>query len=397
MKLLFITDKEFPPEPRIYNEAYSLVKSGVEVTVLSLTTSSSVSREEVLDGIRIIRIKCSKSIFKKLWALVFTFPFFRWYLTPKLTPYLAGLEYDIIHLHNIVLAPIIFKHNRHNKPIVLDIHENLPEIIKEYPHYKTFLGQMLIFPSIWKKNEKYFIKRANLCIVVAQEAKEYYVKHFKTNATNFLVLPNTVLKSFYKTPTIQNTITEKYQDSVVLLYLGDTGLRRGLPIVISILPDLIKLIPKIKLVIAGSSRTDNILKTQAQKLGVEKYIDFLGWIDNKLFPTYIQLSRICLCPLSRNIHHDTTFANKIFQYMSFGKPTVMSNCLSQENLVKQFNCGLIYKDGDKNELLTSIHRLYLDENLYAEIARNSRNLIENKLNWEILTISLIEQYKKLVV
>ena len=83
--------------------------------------------------------------------------------------------------------------------------------------------------------------------------------------------------------------------------------------------------------------------------------------------------------------------------MSFGKPTVMSNCLSQENLVKQFNCGLIYKDGDKNELLTSIHRIYLDENLYAEIARNSRNLIENKLNWEILTISLIEQYKKLVV
>jgi glycosyltransferase involved in cell wall biosynthesis len=396
MKLLFITDKEFPPEPRIYNEAYTLVKAGVQVTVLALTISDSVAKEELLDDIRIIRIKCSKPIIKKLWALAFTLPFLRWYLTPKIVPYLSVLEYDIIHLHNIILAPIIFRYNVHKRPIVLDIHENLPEIIQEYPHYNTILGQLSIFPSIWRKMEKYFIKKADLCVVVADEAKDFYVKHFQLNNTNFLTLPNTVLESFYKNPPIDSTVVDHYKDSYVLLYLGDTGLRRGLPIVISVLPDLIKLIPNLKLVIAGRSRTDDVLKEQAKQLNVAKHIDFLGWIDNKLFPSYISLSKICLCPLARNKHHDTTYANKIFQYMSFGKPTVMSNCTSQKNLVNQYNCGLIFEDGDKNGLLSAIISLYSDEELYNTISKNSRVLIENQINWEKLKVLMIDNYNKLL-
>ena len=80
----------------------------------------------------------------------------------------------------------------------------------------------------------------------------------------------------------------------------------------------------------GISSTDSILKQQVIDLKLENHVDFKGWQDVFLFPSYIVASAVCISPLHRNIQHDVAYANKLFQYMSFGKPVLVSDAIAQK-------------------------------------------------------------------
>ena len=78
-----------------------------------------------------------------------------------------------------------------------------------------------------------------------------------------------------------------------------------------------KKITNVKLVIVGKNTSDPILKQQVESLNLNDIVDFEGWQDVSLFPSYIKASEICISPLHRNIQHDVAYANKIFQYPEF--------------------------------------------------------------------------------
>ena len=78
-------------------------------------------------------------------------------------------------MHDIQIARSVFSINKKfNLPIILDLHENRPEIMKYYAHVNSILGKLLIHASQWKKYEYKYIKAAQKVIVITEEAKEYY-------------------------------------------------------------------------------------------------------------------------------------------------------------------------------------------------------------------------------
>ena len=50
---------------------------------------------------------------------------------------------------------------KYDLPTVLDLHDNLPEVMKLYPHLQKFPGKQLISPQKWKKKEEEFIAKAD--------------------------------------------------------------------------------------------------------------------------------------------------------------------------------------------------------------------------------------------
>ena len=102
-----------------------------------------------------------------------------------------------------------------------------------------------------------------------------------------------------------------------MLYLGDTHLRRGLLTAIRATKLVSKKIVNFKLVIVGRNTTDHILIEEVKRLHLESYVDFEGWQDVSLFPSYIIASNVCISPLYRSIQHDVAFANKIFSIYEF--------------------------------------------------------------------------------
>jgi glycosyltransferase involved in cell wall biosynthesis len=256
------------------------------------------------------------------------------------------------------------------------------------------LGKWLIWPSRWKAFEYRYIKLADKVIVVTEDARDHYVKSIPADPKKFSVVPNTVRKSFYKDHKIEESILERYKERFTLLYLGDTGIRRGLLTLLGSLEFLIPEIPEIKIVIVGRSAADDMLKDEIAKNHWQKYVDMEGWQDVSLFPSYIQAADLGISPIHRNLHHDTTYANKLFQYMAFGKPIIVSDSTAQARLVRKFEAGQVFLDQDAMDLAEKVLELYKNPELYSKQSSNAERSIQNELNWDILSNSLLDLYSK---
>lgn len=395
MKIGMILDDQFPPDPRVVNEAVSLIKEGHEIFLFCLDLGGTkLPKKDVHLGINIRRYKCGKFVYK-LSALAYTIPLYHLLLKAKIKDFLKKNDIQIIHVHDMKVARSVFWLNRDKKlKIVLDLHENRPEIMKYYSHVKSLIGRTLIHPKLWKKYEYKYIRMADYVIVVTNSAKRYYQKEVGISENKIKVVPNTIRKEFYTEYSISQRIEERYKNDFVILYLGETGLRRGTLDLIRSIPLLINHIPNIKLVIVGKSKDDSILKKETKKLNIQQYVDLTGWQPFKLFQSYISSSKIGCSPLHKNIHHDTTYANKIFQYSSLALPIIVSDSTAQKEIVEELKNGLVHKEKDPKSIAEAIKKIYNNQELYNKMSANSVRGIREKYNWEQTSKELKSIYKR---
>ncbi len=395
MRIGMILDKTFPPDPRVENEAVSLIKSGHEVFLFCLKYSDS-EKDEIISKIKVKRYKSNKLTYK-LSALAYTFPFYSKIMAKKIEDFLTRNQIQAIHIHDIQIAEAVVKANKTKKlPVVLDLHENRPEIMRHYPHLQRFPGKYLISVNRWKQKERLFIKNASNVLVVTQEAKKAITDTVEIAPEKICVVPNTVRKSFYQKTTIKPEITKKLKNNFILLYIGDTGLRRGLLTAIdgiAILKDKIK---NIKLVIVGSNASDDvILKNRVAELKISDFVVFEGWQNETTFQSYIAASHICISPLHKNKHHNTTYANKVFQYMSLGKPLLVSDATAQKNIVQKANAGLVHTAEDCLDFSEKVIALYKNPQLAAQLGAHGRAFVTHEFYWEKTSKKLIDLYSNL--
>jgi glycosyltransferase involved in cell wall biosynthesis len=388
MRIGMILDAAFPPDPRVENEAVSLIKAGHEVFLFCLHYGQQ-KPSEVINGIHVKRFLSNKLEYK-LSALVYTVPLYTFSMMRKIHHFIKENKVEVLHAHDMRIAAAVFNVNKKFKlPVVLDLHENRPEIMKFYPHLAKFPGKYLISYKQWKKKEEDFIFKATKVIVVTLEAKNEILERVPINADKIIEVPNTVRESFYKNPKLLPEIMNKYANNFVLLYIGDTGIRRGLETAIRAIHNIKYKIETVKLVIVGKNASDTILKKLVKDLQIEPYVDFLGWKDQSLFQSYILSSAICISPLHRNLHHDTTYANKIFQYMSLAKPLLVSDAIAQRKLVEKVACGLVHKERDSEDFSNKVVALYKSKPLRLELGESGKKFVQNEFSWE-------QTYKKLI-
>jgi len=393
MRIGMILDKTFPPDPRVENEAIALINAGHQVFLFCLKYGNELDAEEI-NKIKVRRYNSNKLEYK-LSALAYTFPFYTDLMYKKIRNFISENKIEAIHIHDIRIAEAVFKTNKKNKlPTVLDLHDNLPEVMKLYPHLQKFPGKQMISPQKWKEKEEEFIEKASKVITVSQEFIDEVVARTNIENEKVVLVPNTVSESFYVNARIDNSKSEKYKDSFVILYLGDTGLRRGLQTAIGAINILKDKISNLKLVIVGKSTTDNVLKNQVKELKLESHIDFEGWQDVALFPSYIMASDICISPLQRNAQHDVAYANKLFQYMSFAKPVLVSDAIAQKKLVDRTNSGLVHKEKNSVDFAEKVLELYNNKELRKQLGENGKNFIENEFVWEKVSQGLVDIYNE---
>ncbi|PKP45128.1 MAG: glycosyl transferase [Bacteroidetes bacterium HGW-Bacteroidetes-12] len=395
MRIGMILDKTFPPDPRVENEAISLIKKGHEVFLFCLKYHKNEG-DILINGIQVKRYQSNKLEYK-LSALAYTFPFYTVIMSNKIVRFLKKYHIEAIHIHDMRIAEAVFKANKSLKlPTVLDLHDNMPEIMKLYSHLQKFPGKQLISPKKWKQKEEEFINKATKIITVSQEFIEEVIGRTKIARNKIVLVPNTVHQSFYKDAITDHSIVESYKNYFVILYLGDTGLRRGLQTAIESLVILREKIVNVKLVIVGISATDPILKQHVIDLKLEKQVDFQGWQDVSLFPSYIVASAVCISPLHRNIQHDVAYANKLFQYMSFGKPVLVSDAIAQKNLIEKTNSGLVHLEKDAKDFADKVLQLYTNPALRDSLGSKGKQFVEEEFCWEKTSEKLIALYENLI-
>jgi glycosyltransferase involved in cell wall biosynthesis len=394
MRIGMILDAVFPPDPRVENEAVSLVKAGHEVFLFCLKYADEKT-SEIINGIKVKRYTSSQLEYK-LSALAYTFPLYTFLMQKKINQFIIETNIEALHIHDIRIAAAVFDTNKKYKlPVVLDLHDNMPEVMKLYPHLQKFPGKYIISPKKWKEKEEEFILKADRVISVSPEFIETLQIRLPSEKEKFVLVPNTIRKSFYEDYKVDTTITERYKNKFVVLYLGDTHTRRGLQTAISGVEKLKHKIPNLKLVIVGKSTTDTILKQQVKDLRISDFVDFEGWQNVSLFQSYILSSAICISPLHRNLQHDVAYANKIFQYMSLGKPLLVSDAIAQKRLVERTKSGLVHQEKSVDDFTNQVLKLFKDASLRTELGENGKHFVRNEFSWEQTSKKLLHLYNNL--
>ncbi len=393
MRIGMILDKTFPPDPRVENEALTLIESGHKVFLFCLTYADEVNED--YKGIKVKRCK-SNQITYKLSALAYDLPLYSLLLKPKISDFIKKYKIEVLHIHDMRIAGSVFQLNKIYKlPIILDLHDNYPEVMKDYPHLKKFPGKYLISPTKWLKKEQEFIENTTKVVSVSQEFVNLIKDRLKTNKEKVVLVPNSVRKSFYKEATIDKKLVNRFTNDFVLLYIGDTGLRRGLQTAIDAIPLLKKTIPNIRLVIVGKSSVDSVLKQQIQDLNIDKQVSFEGWKNEKLLGSYIKAANIGISPLFKSKQHDVAYANKLFQYMSFGLPVLVSNATAQMHLIKKTKTGLVHIEKNPIDFAEKVVLLFKNKNLYTKFGENATKFIENDFHWELTVKNLVKMYQEI--
>lgn len=392
-----ILDSDFPPDPRVENEARVLINAGMEVHLFAFSYDQNFVPLETYKGIKVHRFHCSEMLYK-MSALAYTIPLYHIQLKGKIEQFIRDTGCNVVHIHDIQVARAIFMlKSTLNFKIILDLHENRPEIMRFYKHVRSFPWKYLIYPSLWKKREERYAGQADGVVVVTGQAKADIVDRAKIKEDKVVVAPNVVEKGYGESQHLDSGIIDKYRNNFVLLYLGDTSERRGVQIAINAMTALKKEIENIKLVVVGASSYDGNLARLTKRLGVEGEVDLCGWQDSGLFPSYIEASNICISPLQRNKHHDTTYANKLFQYMALGGVLLVSDSEAQAELVRSTGTGLVFQDGDVEDFVNKALELYKNDVARKGYAENGKRMVEEKYHWEKTGQALVNYYRNLFI
>lgn len=396
MRIAFFLDQSFPPDSRVENEAVSLIQAGHEVHLFSLNYKKLQPAKVNWQGIHVYRQPVSKLLYKSS-ALAYEWGYFHRKLHKPIKSFIEQMKPDVLHVHDMLLAKAVMDVNdeHFNLPLTLDLHENRPEIMQYYPHLQRFPAKYLVRPELWKKAQNDLIKRAGHVVLVTPEAIDVAVKETGEDHSKFTAVSNTIFPEIYWNYPIDKKVLRKFKKGFDIVYVGDTGLRRGTDTAIRAMRKVIEEIPQAQLVLVGKSTEDAQLRELVGELGVSAHVLFEGWQDVSLFPSYIKGAEVCISPLHRNLHHDTTLANKIFQYMAGGRAIIASDCPAQVSVIEDAKAGLIFPADDADALAECLIGLYHNPALSRELGENGKRAVEEKYNWNYTSRALIDYYARL--
>lgn len=192
---------------------------------------------------------------------------------------------------------------------------------------------------------------------------------------------------------IDKNIIDK-RNSFILFYFGGVSKRRGIFVAIEALKLLIDKIPQLKLLIIGpvDKAEQKRFNLEISNKTISKHIIYFPWKDISLLPSFIKISDICLSPIEKNPQHESGIANKVYQYMLFKRPLLVSNCKPQADLVEKAKCGLVHKWDSAEDFSEKVLSLYKNRDKSYTMGINGNKEILAHHNQTIGGINLLKTY-----
>jgi glycosyltransferase involved in cell wall biosynthesis len=171
---------------------------------------------------------------------------------------------------------------------------------------------------------------------------------------------------------IREDFRKKYnlENKKVLISVGRVVGWKGFQLVIEVLKNI-----DAYYILIGKGEYLDKLKNLAKNLQVEKKVLFLGEIDNKFLPNYLNIGDVFVQP---SIGHEA-FGITLVEAMACGLPVVASKNGGIIDIVKNGENGFLFEINNKKELKENIIKVLKNRDYLSE---NARNYVVNYFTWE---------------
>jgi glycosyltransferase involved in cell wall biosynthesis len=368
-----------------------LTDAGFNVFVLCYGDESKI---EQLEGITIKRFHFPTKVRNTLYALIEIIPAFKMIWALQIKKFVRDYQIEVLQVHDLyMLGPALLANKKVALPIVANFHENFVAAIKTYSWTHSFLGKQILKLSSWEEKESDYLKSIDRLIVLSEGFKESLLKKYSfLKASDIITYPNVVDIDEFQGYAVEK-IPYKKNGNLVLCYFGVIAARRGIFTLLEAFNQLKDL--KIQLLLIGPLDKNEKAKYLEYFQKLKGRVYHIPWIDIDLLPSYLSFTDIALSPILKNPQHDSGVANKIFQYMLFGKPIIASDSTEQKRVIEENNCGLIHKSDDPKDLADKIQTLYRDVSLRSILGENGKKAVFAQYNTEVQSKKTIKMYREL--
>jgi len=401
MHVLMLLEHPFPPDIRVEKEVQALTQNGYTVFLLCRVKDGQ-PLQEFVNGMNVHRFDTSQDknwLRRKLSGLVYLFTLRHPVWLQPILDFVEKQRIDAVHVHDLPLvATAVAVKRKTGIPVVADLHENYPAGLRvwnegaELPWDKRYLFRN---PTRWSRHERRILRRVDHVITVVEEAKERIIG-LGISEQKISVVCNTESPSFWETFSLDEEITKDFGGRFIISYIGGFGPHRGLDCAIQAMVRISKEAPESRLLLVGRGQDwyEVKLRNFIAELNLKPYVQFIPWVPMEKVYTYMQITDVGLVPHNSSPHTEATVPHKLFQYMLFSKPVVVSSCRSLKRIVGETTSGLAFQAGDPNDLAEKILDLYRSKDLRIQMGNKGREAAENgKYSWNHSAQALLNVYE----
>jgi glycosyltransferase involved in cell wall biosynthesis len=375
-KVCLVTWGHDPLDDRIFfKEALSLGKVYHQVTILT-TGPRKIQQVGVIKVVAVERTRF--------------FPWTMW----RLCLAARGERAHFYHLHEPQLLPLaLFLRLLYRVKIIYDVHEHLPEMIRDFSTRSRKVAALLA--AIFSQVDLTLARCADAVLVTTGLLASRYARIDRRVAVIYNY-PRTDLFNGMRTPPV--ALRQKYASSRIVLYHGQIGRMRNIPLLIEAIKLAAQRVGDLKLLLLGPV-FGNSYRAQLLKLlrdeQVYDLVELLDPVPHQQVPDYIALSQVGLVILPPMSVFTKNIPIKLFEYMACGVPVVGSRLPPIEKFVRRANCGLLVDPTDSREIATAIMHLLEHPEEAKAMGLRGQAAVKEAYNWSRMEARLLTLFQEL--
>lgn len=378
MTVLMLLSNAYAPDPRVRQEAVSLLRMGCRVRILAWDRDRKMPALQEMEGVEVERVFLASTHGRGVTQCVF-------YAYLYVLMFWRGWKqrFDVVHCHDLDTLPLGFILARlRRKALVYDAHESFPDML--HGNVPAFVERaLLMFETI-------LIRRVDLLITVGEKLRRYFVDR---GAARSVVIGNWKrLADFARTAAQNAEIRHELRipaDALVVVCVTQLFPDRKLDELLAAAAAS----PEIYLVIAGTGALE---RRVAEACEANPRCRYVGFISGKSIANYTCAGDIIYYGFDPdNPNARFSAPNKLYEALAAGKPLITGDFGEIGEVVRQGECGVVLSEYSVDEIRAAFARLQ-NASVRIEMSQNAAALGRRSHNWDKAEERLYREYSRLV-
>lgn len=386
MRLLMFS-WEYPPKSvgglaqHVYDLTMALSEQGVDIHLITCGSPGAKEKERV-KGVNVYRVspyQVSSSDFVT-WVTQFNVA-----MLERAVEVLDEIgSVDILHAHDwlVAYAARAVKHGK-RKPLIATIHatewgrnnglhNNMQRHISDVEWWLTY--------EAWK-------------VICCSKYMESELKHvFQLPVDKLEVIPNGVNLANFTTKNRKISRTNyAAPGEKIVFYVGRLVREKGVQVLIDAAPEILARCPKTKFIIAGKGPFEDVLRRQAENLGISERVYFTGYVEDDVRNTLYSWADVAVFP---SLYEP--FGIVALEGMAARTPVVVSDTGGISEIVEHGVDGLKANTGDARSIAKQVIEILSDDVLARSLKENAYRKVKKEYTWPEIAGRTIDIYREVI-
>ncbi|MGE5541512.1 MAG: glycosyltransferase family 4 protein [Bacillota bacterium] len=182
-----------------------------------------------------------------------------------------------------------------------------------------------------------------------------------------------------------------HRSEQVVFFVGRLVPEKGVQVLLDAVPEVRKVRPLTRFVIAGTGPSEPWLKAKASQMGIAEYVKFTGYIDDALRNSLYSWADVAVFPSTYE-----PFGLVALEGMAAGCPVVVSDCGGLSETVEHGIDGLKCRPGDAGSLASEVLHVLCDRAYGEYLKSNAHRKVASRYTWAGVADETLDVYREVL-